>query len=130
MSGPAGHAIISTMSIDREPSNETGSTAAPSPSIGATLTLQQAIDFGEYDPHYLSNFAEWHTLSVHIQWQLIRKALDIRRRQLITQYAELNNALDMSQKPHIHEAMKNVERQLSELSRNQERLYVEYSNKM
>ncbi|MEN9327679.1 MAG: hypothetical protein RI947_487 [Candidatus Parcubacteria bacterium] len=118
------------MSFDKEPSHETGSTTPASPSIGTTLSLQQAIDFGEYNPEYLSNFAEWHTLSVHIQWQLVRKALDIRRRQLITQYAELNNALDMSQKPHIHEAMKNVERQLSDLSKDQEKLYVEYSNKM
>lgn len=118
------------MGIERDSSNEKGSSAPASPSIGTTLTLQQAIDFGEYDPEYLTNFAEWHTLSVHIQWQLIRKALEIRRKQLITQYAELNNALDMTKKPHIHEAMHNVERQLSELSHAQERLYVEYSNKM
>ena len=99
-------------------------------SVKANITLQKAIEFGEYNPKYLANFTEWHTLSIHIQWQLIRKALDIRQRQLITQYAELNNALDYSKKPHIHDAVKNVEKQLSELAKDKEKLYVKYSNKM
>lgn len=94
------------------------------------ITLQQAIDFGEYDPKSLANFTEWHTLSTHIQWQLIRKALDIRQRQLITQYAELNNVLYFSKKPHIHEACKSVEKQLKKLADDKEKLYIEYSNKM
>ena len=96
----------------------------------SNITLQEAIDFGEYDPDVLANFSEWHTLSVHIQWQLIRKALDIRNRQLILQYAELNNILDASKKPQIAEAMKQVEKQLSDLSKDREKLYVEYSSKM
>ncbi|HUW21926.1 MAG TPA: hypothetical protein VMW41_04665 [Candidatus Bathyarchaeia archaeon] len=96
----------------------------------ANITLQQAIDFGEYDPKYLANFAEWHNLSIHIQWQLIRKALEIRQRQLITQYAELNNALNFSKKPHIHKACRSVERQLKKLAQDNEELYVEYSNKI
>lgn len=96
----------------------------------ANITLQQAIDFGEYDPKSLSNFAEWHTLSTHIQFQLVRKALEIRHKQLITQYAEINNVLDFSKKPHIHVALKNVEKQIAELMKDRERLYVEFSNKM
>ena len=96
----------------------------------SNITLQQAIEFGEYNPDVLQNFAEWHTISVHIQWQLIRKALDIRDRQLILQYAELNNALNLSKKPYVREAIKNVERQLRDLAKDKERLYVEYSNKM
>lgn len=96
----------------------------------ANITLQQAIDFGEYDPKALSNFAEWHTLSTHIQFQLVRKALEIRHKQLITQYAEINNVLDFSKKPHIHVALKNVERQIAELMKDRERLFVEFSNKM
>lgn len=100
------------------------------PLTNGNLTLQQAIDFGEYDPKNLANFEEWHTLSIHIQWQLIRKALDIRQRQLITQYAELNNVLNFSQKFNLHQAVKNVERQLQELEQDRERLYIEYSNKM
>jgi hypothetical protein len=99
-------------------------------SVKSTITLAQAIDFGEYDPKMLENFAEWHTLSVHIQWQLIRKALDIRNRQLITQYAELSNALDFSKKPEVHKACKNVERQLKALAADKERLYIEYSAKL
>lgn len=96
----------------------------------STITLQQAIDFGEYDPAHLVNFAEWHTLSPHIQWQLVRKALDVRNRQLITQYAELSNALDLRNKPHVKDAMKNVEKQLKNLAKDREKLYVEFSNKM
>lgn len=104
--------------------------SSSSPTKKSNMTLQEAIEFGEYDPKVLQNFAEWHTLSIHIQWQLIRKALDIRHSQLITQYAELNNALDLSKKPHIRDAMKNVQRQLENLRDDKERLYVEYSNKM
>lgn len=116
---------------ENEPKEQNLSSGSSNPQpIKSNITLQQAIDFGEYDPKYLANFAEWHTLSIHIQWQLIRKALDIRQRQLITQYAELNNALNYSKKPHIHDAVKNVERQLSDLAKDKERLYVEYSNKM
>lgn len=95
-----------------------------------TITLQQAVDFGEYQPDYLANFAQWHTLSPHIQWQLVRKALDIRHTQLITQYAELNNVLHLSKKPHVQNAMRSVEKQLKQLMEDQERLYVEYSNKL
>ena len=113
---------------ENEPTEQNLSSSPPSKT--GNLTLQQAIDFGEYDPKSLSNFAEWHTLSTHIQWQLIRKALDIRHKQLITQYAELNNVLDMSKKPHIHGAMRNVEKQIADLMKDRERLYVEYSNKM
>ncbi|MEI6691001.1 MAG: hypothetical protein WCL07_04635 [bacterium] len=98
--------------------------------VKSSLTLNQAIDFGEYDPKVLENFAEWHTLSVHIQWQLIRKALDIRNRQLITQYAELSNALDFSKKPEVNKACKNVERQIKALAVAKENLYIEYSGKM
>lgn len=115
--------------MDEIEPKEQNLTSTP-PSQKSNITLQQAIEFGEYDPKLLSNFAEWHTLSVHIQWQLVRKALDIRHRQLITQYAELNNTLDFSKKPHIYEALKNVERQIAHLNKNREQLYVEFSNKM
>lgn len=103
-------------------------TSAPPAKSG--LTLQQAIEFGEYDPKYLANFAEWHNLSVHVQWQLVRKALNNRHSQLITQYAELNNALDLRLKPDVQEAMKNVEKQLKIFEKDREELYVEYSQKL
>jgi len=100
------------------------------PKSDPSMTLQQAINFGEYDPKVLSNFAEWHTLSTHIQWQMIRKALENRREQLITQYAELNNVLDFSKKPHIMKACKNVIKQLKKLEEDREILYVYYSGKI
>lgn len=103
-------------------------TSAPPAKSG--LTLQQAIEFGEYNPKYLANFAEWHTLSVHVQWQLIRKALNNRHSQLITQYAELNNVLDLRLKPDVQQAMKNVEKQIKDFERDREKLYVEYSQKI
>lgn len=94
------------------------------------LTLEQTIDLGEYNPSFLSKFAEWQNLSTHIQWQMIRKALDMRHRQLITQYAELSNVMNFSKKPHIADALKNVERQIAKLAEDKENLYVEYSNKI
>lgn len=96
----------------------------------STLTLKQAVDFGEYNPHYLAKFPEWNTLSTHIQWELIRKALDIRHRQLITHYAELSNALNFSKKPEVQKALINVEKQLKILADDKEQLYVEYSSKI
>lgn len=95
-----------------------------------TITLQQAIDFGEYDPKHLANFAEWHNLSIHVQWQLIRKALDTRYHQLVAHYAELNATLDYSKKPEVKRACKNIEHQLKNLANDKERLYIEYSDKM
>lgn len=103
--------------------------STPSLTKSPTFNLKDAINLGEYDPEYLKNFPEWHTLSPHIQWSLIRKALEIRRKQLLTHWAELNNTLELSKKPHVQQAMKNIEKQLHKLMEDQERLYVEYSNK-
>lgn len=91
------------------------------------ITLEKAIELGEYDPNFLSNFAEWHELSRHVQFQLIRKALDNRYRQLVTQYAELSNVLDFSKKPEIRSAMENVDAQIKILRRDKEALYSQYS---
>lgn len=91
------------------------------------ITLQKAIDLGEYDPDYLSRFSEWHELSKHIRFQYIKTAIENRHKQLITQYAEINNILDFSKKPHLTEALQNVEKQLQILELDRERLFVEYS---
>lgn len=115
---------------ENEPKEQNVPSHTGSQPTKPNITLEQAIEFGEYDPKFLANYKEWHTLSTHIQWQLIRKGLDNRQRQLVTQYAELNNVLNYSKKPHLQEAVKNVERQLSDLAKDKERLYVEYSNKM
>ncbi|KKQ76918.1 MAG: hypothetical protein UT00_C0027G0006 [Parcubacteria group bacterium GW2011_GWA1_38_7] len=97
------------------------------PASQTKMSLQKAIEMGEYNPEYLSTFSEWHTLSRHIQFQYIRDALETRRHHLLQQYAEINNILDFSKKPHLKEAMKNIENQLHKIEDDRERLFVEYS---
>lgn len=91
------------------------------------MTLVQAIELGEYDPKYLASFPEWHSLSRHIQFQYVRKALENRRKQLLTQWAELNNVLDLREKPDVWKAIHNVDEQLHHLLEEKERLYLEFS---
>lgn len=93
----------------------------------ATMTLQKAIDLGEYDPSYLATFTEWHTLSRHIQFQYIRRALDNRHSHLITQWAEVNNMLDFSKKPQLTQALENIMSQIKKLEKDREKLYLDYS---
>jgi hypothetical protein len=112
--------------MEEDPNIEKQKTSSPAPA-GGNMTLQKAVDFGEYDPKFLSNFPEWHTLSKHIRFQYIKQALDNRRKQLLTQWAELNNVLNFRTKPEIHQALKNVESQLNILENDREKLYVEYS---
>ena len=66
------------------------------PKVVNKMTLPKAIDMGEYKPEYLSTFPEWHTLSRHVQFQYIRAAIENRRKQLLTQYAAINNILDFT----------------------------------
>lgn len=106
---------------------ETVKSGSP-PSSGNYLTLQKAIEFGEYDPEYLSNFPEWHELGRHAQFELIKQALINRRQHLLLQWAEINNMLDFSKKPHLKPALKNIEKQLKQVETDRERLYVEYSS--
>jgi|SRR3989344_1524193 len=107
--------------LEKEPTKGSSSTPVKK------LTLEKAIELGEYDPKFLSNFPEWHDLSRHVQFQLIRKALDNRYRQLVTQYAELSNVLDFSKKPEIRKALDNVDAQIKILRRDKETLYAQYS---
>ncbi len=92
-----------------------------------TITLQEAIERGEYDPGYLSTFPDWHQLSRHVQFQYIRDALRNRDKQLITQWAEIANILDFSKKPYLTEALRNIEAQRKKLEEDKEFLYAEYS---
>lgn len=91
------------------------------------MTLREAIDMGEYNPEFLATFPEWHTLGRHVQFQFIRQGLDNRRKHLIVQYAEINNILDFRLKPHLKEAMSNIEKQLKAMEIDREKLFVEYS---
>jgi hypothetical protein len=111
--------------------NETGESeqgiSSKPPVMVTKLTLEKAVELGEYDPNFLANFPEWHTLSRHIQFQYIKKALENRNRQLLGQYAELNNVLDLRNKPEIWDAIRNMEKQLHELLDIKEKLFAEYS---
>ena len=105
---------------------EKGKSSSKKPS-GQKMTLQKAVDLGEYNPEYLSTFPEWHELSRHVQFQFIRQGLDNRRRQLTVQYAEIVNVLDLRLKPHMQEALDNVQKQIKKVDSDREELYLEYS---
>ena len=92
-----------------------------------SMTLQQAVEFGEYDPEFLATFSEWHTLSKAVQFQYIRKALQNREQNLRVQWAETVNFLDFSKKPELKEALNNIDKQLRKVEQDSERLYIEYS---
>lgn len=113
------------MSYDSEPSTEQISSG--SGNSGGIITLQKAVEMGEYDPQKLSTYAQWHKLSRHIQFQLIRQALDNRFRILLQQWAAIANVPDFSKKPHLNEVLRNIERQQDILQHDKERLYIEYS---
>ncbi len=81
---------------------------------------------GEYDPKYLSTFPEWHTLSKPIQWSLIKKALSIKEKQLIQQWAEVNNVLDFRLKPELKIVLKNIQDMIHKVDQDKEKLIMEY----
>ncbi len=91
-------------------------------------TLEQAIQAGEYHPEILAGFDEWGELSRIMQFHLIRKACDIRHRDLVSQYAEVSNVLDFSTKPQLKLVLDNIQRNIRELEAEKEKLYVEYSS--
>ena len=106
-------------------SMETTPSASGTPPI-KTFQLNDVVEMGEYDPEYLSTFAEWHSLSKPIQWTLIKKALDIRERQLVQQWAEVNNILDFRLKPELKTVLKNIEDKRHQLFEDREKLLSEY----
>ncbi len=103
-------------------------TKGGKPKMKQFMTLQKAVDLGEYEPEYLATFPEWHTLSKHVQFQFIKQGLDNRRRQLWLQWAEVNNTPDFHLKPHLAVAIKNIEKQIKKLDGDWERLFLEYSS--
>jgi hypothetical protein len=114
------------MDSNEQHENES-SLGGGSPTITSTMTLSQAIQMGEYNPEYLATFPEWHQLSQHTQLQYLRMAMENRRKQLLTQWAEVNNLLDFRLKPELHETLRNIEAQLKKLENDRERIYVTYS---
>jgi len=95
--------------------------------VSPTLTLDKAIELGEYKPEYLAGFPEWHTYTRQMQFELIKKALTNRRKQLLNQWAEINRSNDFRLKPHLIEASDNLHKQLEKVRLDKERLYAEYS---
>jgi hypothetical protein len=101
-------------------------TGGGSPQVVQKMTIQKAVDFGEYDPKYLSTLPEWHTLSKHIQFQYIKTALENRRHQLLQQYAEISNVLDFRLKPELKETLNSIHKQLKQLDSDFEKISMEY----
>ena len=101
-----------------------GGSSAP---VSPTMTLQKAVDLGEYDPNYLATFPEWHELSRNAQWQMIEKAINARENQLVHQWAGIVNIIDFRLKPHLKDALKNIEEQKRKVLEDKEQLIVEYS---
>lgn len=115
--------------MNRDESSEAGESlksSAPTPA-GAFLTLQKAIDLGEYDPEYLSRFPEWHEFSRHAQFQLIKRAIENRDAQIWRHYAELNNVLDLRLKPEIKPAMDKLVEEHKKLMGEKEKLFLEFA---
>ncbi|KKQ75164.1 MAG: hypothetical protein US96_C0016G0018 [Candidatus Woesebacteria bacterium GW2011_GWB1_38_5b] len=56
--------------------------------------------------------------------------MSYRQKQLVMQYAEINNVLDFRLKPELKEALNNIHKQLRKLDDDRERIYLEYSQKL
>lgn len=98
-------------------------------SKSTTLTLQKAVDLGEYDPEFLSTFSEWHDLTPHLQWQMVRKGLINRRQSLTVNWAEIANQPDYSQKPHLKPIQESIQKQLQKLQQDEEYLQNYFLNR-
>lgn len=95
--------------------------------ISKSMTLQKAVDMGEYDPEFLGNFAEWHSLTRMMQWNYVRQAIKNRKRFLLLQWAEIANILDLRLKPELKEALKNIEKQQEKVNQDEERLQIDFA---
>ena len=93
----------------------------------SVLSFTKAIEMGEYNPKFLATYPEWHKFSKHVQFEYIQKAIKNRKRQLTLQWAEVNNTLDFSKKPHLAEVLKNITKQLEAVEEDRESLFVKYS---
>jgi len=119
--------LIFSMADEFEDKIESRTSSGAKSSTSDDITLQKAIDMGEYDPKYLSTFPDWHKSSRIMQWQMVRQAIKNRRRFLQLQWAEINNQLDYSQKPYLKQAGDNIQKQLDLLLKDEEKYLVEFS---
>lgn len=90
------------------------------------MTLDKAVEMGEYNPAFLSTFPEWTTFSDNIRWHYIRQAIQNRRRFLLVNWAETNNVLDFSLKPEMKIVLDRINKQVEFLNKEEERLRLEY----
>lgn len=109
------------MSFEEEPTT----SGAPAKKV-PMMTLEKAVEMGEYDPDNLMVFPEWHQLSKHLQWAYISKGIENRRKFLRVQWARIANAPDYSQKPHLQSTLRGIEKQTNDLQLDEERLSSEY----
>lgn len=101
-------------------------TNPPVSPVTPSMSLEKAIELGEYDPDNLIIYPEWHTLSKHLQWTYISKGIDNRRKLLRVHWARVANSPNYSQKPQLQQALRGIEKQLDELQMDEEKLSIEY----
>ena len=99
-------------------------------SASPQMTLERAIELGEYDEKFLETFREWHELSNNIRFNYILKAIKNRRQFLRLNYAETFNVIDYSQKPELKKVLEAINNRLNELQKEEEKYRVEYSSKL
>jgi len=90
------------------------------------MTLEKAVEMGEYDPKFLATFPEWSTFSDNIRWHYIRDAIRNRRRFLLLNWAETNNVLDLRLKPEMNDVLDRINDQLKALNAEEEKLRLEF----
>ena len=112
---------------ETEPGEAALGSSSPPPKLPPGMSLDKAIEMGEYDPDFLSQFPEWHSYTRHIQFELIKKALVNRRKQLLLQWMEINRANDYRLKPHLQQASDSIDKQLEKLTHDKEILYAKYT---
>ncbi len=92
----------------------------------SSITFDQAVDMGEYNPQYLSTFPKWQNLTKNLKWNYIRQAIKNRRRFLEVNYAETFNVIDFSKKPQLQKVLNSIQSQLKQLQQDEEELRLEY----
>lgn len=90
------------------------------------MTLEKAVEMGEYNPSFLSTFPEWATFTDNIRWHYIRQAIQNRRRFLLLNWAETTNVLDLRLKPELQKVLDRINQQQLFLNKEEERLRLEY----
>lgn len=111
-----------------DPETMEGTGGSPKKTTDPVMTLQKAVDLGEYDPEYLSTFPEYQTLTPHLQWRMVHQAIKNRRTSLNVNWAEIANQPDYSKKPHLKPIQESIEKQLRQLQIDEENLQNYFLN--